>query len=230
MTETRATVVDAGPAPLRRDAARNRSKILAAARVAFDEEGVDVGVEEIAQRAGVGVGTLYRRFPTKELLIEAVVEEVLASVLAAAEEALASGDPGGAFATYLRAVGQLHAEHAGCVSRLWTDSPSELRARIEACTRQLLADAQAAGTVRPDLVYEDVSVLFWSMRGVLDATSPVAPDAWLRHLELLLIALAPGGRPLDQPPLTAEQLGRAKLAMATRRAADRRGRTGTAGA
>ena len=82
---------------LRRDAARNRDKILAAARAAFDEEGVDVGVEVIAQRAGVGVGTLYRRFPTKELLIEAVVDEVL--------EARAVGGPSGPRARVARPTG-----------------------------------------------------------------------------------------------------------------------------
>ena len=80
--------------PPSRDAARNRSKILAAARAAFDEYGVDVGVEVIAQRAGVGVGTLYRRFPTKELLIEAVVAEVLDGVLSAAESGPGARVPG----------------------------------------------------------------------------------------------------------------------------------------
>ncbi len=82
---------------LRRDAARNRDKILKAARAAFDEEGVDVGVEVIAQRAGVGVGTLYRRFPTKELLIEAVVSEVLEAVLSAAESRAGQRVPGRRF-------------------------------------------------------------------------------------------------------------------------------------
>ena len=75
---------------LRRDAARNRAKILAAARTVFDESGVDVCVETIAQRAGVGVGTLYRRFPTKDLLIDAVVDEVLRGVPSAADAALAN--------------------------------------------------------------------------------------------------------------------------------------------
>ena len=113
----------AGGVPaLRRDAAANRAKILAAARTAFDEDGVDVGVEVIAQRAGVGVGTLYRRFPTKELLIEAVVSEVLEAVLSAAESALELGSPADGFVEYLRAVGRLQFEHAGCLARLWNDS------------------------------------------------------------------------------------------------------------
>ena len=131
--------------PLRRDAARNRDKILAAARVAFDEEGVDVGVEVIAQRAGVGVGTLYRRFPTKELLIDAVVREVLVAVLSAARSALEHQSAADGFAGYLRAVGWVQFDHAGCLTRLWKDSPDDLRGEIEEAGRSLLARAQAVG-------------------------------------------------------------------------------------
>ena len=166
-----------GGASLRRDAARNRVKILAAARATFDEQGTDVCVEVIAHRAGVGVGTLYRRFPTKELLIEAVIEEVLGSVLAAAHEALDNESAANGFAHYLRTVGELQFEHAGCLARLWNDSAGDVRTQIEVATRSLLDRAQAAGAVRPDLVYEDVIVLFWSLRGVIEATSSVSPHA-----------------------------------------------------
>jgi AcrR family transcriptional regulator len=207
--------VDAGthktPA-LRQDAARNRVKILAAALAAFDEEGVDVGVEAIAHRAGVGMGTLYRRFPTKELLIEAVVDELLEKVLSTARAALENESAADGFAEFLRAVGWLQFEHAGCLARLWTHTDSEWRNRIEVLTRTLLARAQAAGTVRQDLVYEDVIVLFWSLRGVIEATSTISADAWLRFFELLLSSLGPGGPPLVHPPLTAEQAQRAKMA------------------
>jgi AcrR family transcriptional regulator len=213
----------AGSEPtLRRDAARNRDKILAAARAAFDEEGVDVGVEVIAQRAGVGVGTLYRRFPTKELLIEAVVSEVLDAVLSAAQAALAHESPADGFTEYLRAVGWLQFEHAGCLTRLWNDSPGEVRQRIEEAGRSLLARAQLAGAVRDDLVYEDVIVLFWSLRGVIETTATVSPEAWLRHLDLLVRSLAPGGEPLRHPPLTALQVEEAKAAVARRESLGRR--------
>jgi AcrR family transcriptional regulator len=201
---------------LRRDAARNRNKILAAARAAFDEEGVDVGVESIAQRAGVGIGTLYRRFPTKELLIEAVVDEVLHAVLSAAEAALENGTPTTGLADFLRAVGWLQFEHAGCLTRLWSSGHDEVRSRIEVAIRTLVAQAQSAGAVRPELVYEDVIVLFWSLRGVIEATSTVSPDAWLRHLDLLLSALTPDDHPLEHPPLTAEQVIQVKAVVAQR--------------
>ena len=208
---------DDGSPTLRRDAARNRDKILVAARAAFDEAGVDVGVELIAQRAGVGVGTLYRRFPTKELLIQAVVSEVLDAVLAAATTALEHDSPADGFAEYLRAVGCLQFEHAGCLTRLWNDgSGDDVRQRIEEAGRSLLARAQQAGAVRTDLVYEDVIVLFWSLRGVIEATATVSPDAWLRHLDLLVTSLAPAGEPLGHPPLTAQQVQEAKATAALR--------------
>jgi AcrR family transcriptional regulator len=210
------STTSAPPPALRRDAARNRDKILVAARSAFDEEGVDVGVEAIAQRAGVGVGTLYRRFPTKELLIEAVINEVLGRVLAAAEAALDHESPADGLTEYLRAVGWLQFEHSGCLTRLWNTATDDLRSRIAEVTRELLWRAQAAGAVRGDLVYEDVIVVFWSLRGVIETTSTVSPDAWLRHLDLLLAGLAPSHEPLQHPPLTAAQVEEVKAFAAMR--------------
>ena len=213
--DTRSPTGPAGIEPvLRRDAARNRAKILAAARTVFDESGVDVCVETIAQRAGVGVGTLYRRFPTKELLIDAVVDEVLRGVLSAADAALANESPANGFAEFIRAVGRLQFEHVGCLTRLWNSSSDALRDEIETASRTLLSRAQAEGAVRPDLVYEDVIVLFWSLRGVIEATATVSPDAWLRHLDLLLTSLAPNDRRLEHPPLTPVQIQRARAAAA----------------
>src|SRR5271154_3123151 len=130
------------PTALHSDAARNKDKILAAARATFDEEGVGVGVERIAQRAGVGVGTLYRRFPTKELLIEAVVDEVLQAMLQSAKDAVAHESPADGLAEFLRAVGQLQFEHAGCLARLWSVGDPDVREQIEQSTQELLERAQ----------------------------------------------------------------------------------------
>jgi AcrR family transcriptional regulator len=206
------------PPPLRRDAARNRDKILTAARVAFDEEGFDVGVDAIAQRAGVGIGTVYRRFPTKELLIEAVVGEVLSKVLAAGQAAVEEESAEEGLAAYIRAVGWLQFEHSGCLARLWNDSHAEVRDQIEEVTTVLLTRAQLAGALRPELVYEDVVVLLWSLRGVIETIASISSDGWLRHLDLLLSSLAPNGKPLTHPPLTATQIREAKTAQGHRRA------------
>ncbi len=91
-----------------------------------------------------------------------------------------------------------------------------MRDRIEEAGRSLLSRAQQAGAVRNDLVYEDVVVLFWSLRGVIETTATVSPEAWLRHLDLLVRSVAPGGQPLRHPPLTAEQVQEAKDAQARR--------------
>jgi AcrR family transcriptional regulator len=202
--------------PLRRDAARNRDKILTAARVSFDEEGFDIGVDAIAQRAGVGIGTVYRRFPTKELLIEAVVGEVLGKVLDAARAAVEEESSEEGLAAYIRAVGWLQVEHSGCLARLWNDSHAEVRDQIEAATTVLLTRAQQTGSVRPELVYEDVVVLLWSLRGVIETIASISSDGWLRHLDLLLSSLAPNGEPLTHPPLTATQIREAKTAQEPR--------------
>src|SRR5262249_41876712 len=87
--------------PLRADAARNRARILEAAREAFAESGLDVGVEEIARRAGVGKGTLYRRFPTKEALVRAIFEDMLAELERLVDEVAAIPDAGDAFVRFL---------------------------------------------------------------------------------------------------------------------------------
>ncbi len=190
---------------LRRDAARNRDRLLVAARCAFDEGGLDVGVEEIAQRAGVGVATLYRRFPTKDALIQAVMDEVLRAVLDAGQSALEHEDPAQGLTAFIESVGWIQYEHAGCLARLWKNTNPELRGEIEDVARTLLARGQRAGSIRSDLVYEDVTMLFLSMRGVIEASVSVSSSAWLRHQELLICSLAPGHDRLQQPPLSPQQ-------------------------
>jgi AcrR family transcriptional regulator len=194
---------------LRRDAARNRDKIVAAAREAFAEHGVDVGVDVIAARAGVGVGTLYRRFPTKESLIDAIIDGLFEQVLNLARDSLDADPPESGFADYLRGVGKLQADHVGCLSRLWNHTGhAEVRKELEATVRQLLRRAQGAGTVRDDVVYPDISVILWSLRGVVETTAPVAPHQWQRYLDLVLAGLRPSAQQLSRPPLTGPQLDR----------------------
>jgi AcrR family transcriptional regulator len=209
---------------LRRDAARNRTKILRAAGRSFGEDGLEVGVESIAHRAGVGVGTLYRRFPTKESLIEAVVHELLHDVGDAARAALTVEPAADGLAAFLRSAAALQVEHRGCLGRLWDDRAHDpIRQEIEASVRELLGRAHRGGTVRRDIAYEDVVVMLWSIRGVVESTAWVAPDAWRRHVDLLLGAVRPDAPAPGYPPMDASQL---RAALDARRRPPGRGPAG----
>jgi AcrR family transcriptional regulator len=196
---------------LRRDAEANRRRILAAGAEAFAEHGLDVPVDEIARRASVGMGTLYRRFPTKSALVEAIFEEHLDRLAALAGEALRDDDPWRALAGFLEQTVALQAENRGFAAIVAVHLRDEqllagARRRVTPLVAELVGRAQAAGVLRPDIVHEDISVLFWTSARVVDATRDVAPEFWRRYLALALDGLRPqGATPLPHPPLTASQ-------------------------
>jgi AcrR family transcriptional regulator len=198
--------------PLRRDAQANRERIVAAARAAFSEHGVDASVEEIARRAGVGIGTLYRRFPTKEDLVDAVFEDTLSAFEGAAHDALATADAWLGFCTFLERTFALHAENRGVKDVVLTSTPGRakreaMRARMRPLIKRIVERAQAEGTLRADFRAEDVPVLFWNVARVVEATAAVAPDFWRRSLGFALDGLrAEAATPLPHPPLTRGQL------------------------
>ena len=134
---------------LRRDARENRDRILAAARAAFAAEGVDVPVEAIAERAGVGMGTLYRRFPTKHDLVQAVIEESLDRFVVAAEEGLAEDDPWTGFTGFVERVLELHVENRALREVLagteHGHARDEVRRRVRPLVRRLIERAHADG-------------------------------------------------------------------------------------
>ena len=189
---------------LRRDAAENLTRILDAARASFDEEGLDVGMDVIAARAGVGVGTIYRRFPSKEDLIQAVLEEIIETVRDSQRRALLMESATEGFTTFLHEMGQLQFDHVGCLSRLWNIADDQVRDELYQQGCALLERAQREGAVRRDLVYEDVTVLLWSLRSIIERTALVAPDAWRRHMELMEQSFVPGGEMLRNAPLSHE--------------------------
>ncbi len=183
-------------ATLRRDAARNRERVIAAAVEVFNDEGIDAGVEQIAHRAGVGVGTLYRRFPTKEALIAHLIEDLVAAMDAAAAEALQLTD-GRGLEVYLRSVAEHLARHRGCLSRMW-DARRPHRQEIHRDRiAQLLRSAQDAGTVRADVAPADLLAVGWALRGIAESTDADAADACRRHLDLVFDGLRP------TPPVSA---------------------------
>src|SRR5262249_52747464 len=142
--------------PLRRDAERNRQRILAAARELFAEHGLEVTLDDIARAAGVGVGTVYRRFPDKDQLIEALFEERIDEVHAAAEAALEIADPWEAYVTFLTRALELQASDRGLKevllgSSYGRDRIERARAKIQPVVVTLLRRAQEAGAIRDDL-------------------------------------------------------------------------------
>jgi len=195
---------------LRRDAQLNRVRILDAAGAAFAERGLGASVEEIASRAGVGVGTLYRRFPNKAALVDAIFEDRLDELARAADEALETAAPEGLYRFLERAV-ELQAENRGFCEivavRLRGESLlTRARARLRPLVDRLIERSQEAGEVRGDVLYEDISLLLWTTGRVVDATREVAPDFWRRQLALAFDGLrACNAGPLPCPPLTAGQ-------------------------
>jgi AcrR family transcriptional regulator len=194
---------DAARRGLRRDAVENRQRLLMAARHMFAVHGIEAGVEEVAHEAGVGVGTLYRRFPTKDALIAELVRELLGEVIAIAERALTV--PGGrGLERYLFEIGAAHEANRGCLSRLWSDETTvPLRARARALMAELLVDAQRHGTVRDDATLTDIDLLFWALRGILEASGAKPTAAWRRHIALTVAGLRPSAEKLSEPPLRA---------------------------
>jgi len=197
--------------PLRRDAAENRERLLAAAGHVFANQGLDAGVEEVARAAGVGMGTLYRRFPSKQALIDELVGGVRRELLVAAEQAATSTDGTGLEQLLVRA-GELQAAQSGCLQRLWAHSDAGLDAmeKFRALLATLLTSAQTAGRMRADITVADVTLMLWSLSGIIERTGLVAPEAWRRHVELLIAGLRPVDRnfssPLSEPAVSLAQL------------------------
>jgi AcrR family transcriptional regulator len=191
---------------MRSDAQKNRERLLVAAGQVFEEKGLEASVADVARVAGVGMGTLYRRFASKEALIEALVSEVLEATIAMAEEAATRPD-GTGLEHFLLASSAYHAEHLGCLPKLWNTDHHFVQTARELIA-DLLADAQAHGRVRADLTSTDLSLVMWSIRGVLETTRANAPDAWKRHLDLLVAGMRPTDATLAHRPLSQGQVDR----------------------
>ena len=173
---------------LRRDAAANRERLIAAAIDVFNDEGMDAGVERIAHRAGVGVGTLYRRFPTKEALVAHLVDELITQMVDSACSARDVPD-GNGLEHFVRGIADTLSAHRGCLSRLWTHEYDKHRAVLRRRLGQLVQDAHAAGAIRADVTVADVRSMLWSLHGVIANAGDDAARACGRHLDLLFAGM-----------------------------------------
>ncbi|MBO0838109.1 MAG: TetR/AcrR family transcriptional regulator [Actinobacteria bacterium] len=178
---------------MRADARRNRERLLDAAREAFGEQGPDASLDGIAQRAGVGSGTLYRHFPTREDLMSAVYRGEIEGLCARGRELASSVSPADALATWLRLLADM-ADRRGLAAALYervsSDPPSPFfraaKEMMETTASALLERAQEAGAIRPDVTVSDLLKLTHGIARLSDG-----PAETQRLLALVLAGLGP---------------------------------------
>lgn len=183
------------PRPLRADAVRNRARVLEVAYETFAAKGLAVPIDEIARRAGVGAGTVYRHFPTKEDLFRAVIEDHLGRIVNDGRALLTAGDPGEALFTFLRSmVLEWGATDQGLVDALAgagidiKDAVPDAEAAFLGLLGDLLRAAQEAGTARRDVDVRDVKALVVGAQ----AMQAYRPDTATRLTEVVLDGLRAG--------------------------------------
>jgi AcrR family transcriptional regulator len=200
--------------PLRRDAERNRQRILEAASEVFTERGLDVSLDEVARHAGVGVGTVYRRFRTKEDLVEALFMDRIEEVAALAEKAAEATDPWSGLVSFMEQMTAILAGDRGLRQMLMfathgRDKVWYARQRNAPLVTRLVERAQAAGQIRPDLEPTDIPFIVFVLTEVAQLACHVSPEIWRRYLALILDGLRPereGFTPLPGPALQPDEL------------------------
>jgi AcrR family transcriptional regulator len=209
--------VAAGPRParlLRKDAERNRQRILVAAAEVFTERGLDATLDDVARRAGVGVGTVYRRFPDKASLADALFDERIDALVEMAERAQDQPDAWAALASFLEHSAEMLASDRGLRQILMFaaqghDRVACARDRMRPAIERLLKRAQADGQVRADLAPTDIPVMELMLAAVAEYARHVRPTVWRRYLPLMLDALRPArasSSPLPEPELSPDEM------------------------
>ncbi|HUA46665.1 MAG TPA: TetR/AcrR family transcriptional regulator [Solirubrobacteraceae bacterium] len=200
--------------PLRKDAERNRQRILGAARELFAQQGLGVTLNDVAHHAGVGVGTVYRRYPDKAQLIEELFEQQIGELVAIVEEALVDPDPWRGLTGFLRRNLEMQAcDRAFREIILGTPEGAErvgkIRDRMFPLAAELVQRAKDAGALRGDFQAEDVPMLLLMLTAILDSARDVEPDLWRRYVEIVIQGLradpAPP-EPLRTPALDPAQV------------------------
>jgi AcrR family transcriptional regulator len=203
---------------LRADAERNRDRLVAAAREVFAEQGLHAPIEEVARRAGVGIATLYRRFPTRADLVAGAFESKMAAYADAVTVALAEPDPWNGFCDYVVAVCAMQAADRGFADVLTLTFPTHRRfekerARAYEGFAELVARAKATGKLRADFVPEDLIVMLMANAGVVNATGDAAPHTWERFVAYMIQAFATGPAGALPHPPTPRTLQRAMVGL-----------------
>ncbi|MFI6510905.1 TetR/AcrR family transcriptional regulator [Streptosporangium sp. NPDC050855] len=190
--------------PLRADAARNRELLLAAAADEFAERGMDASVADIARRAGVGKGTVFRHFASKDDLIAAIVLDRIDALTTVGERLLDAADPGAALLEFLTAAA--HQRQQRDLSFLQeagepTPEVTRVRTRMFDIVHTLVDRAREHGAVRTDVTGADIILLMCAPNYVTTYVPDAPPDLWRRYLAIIFDGLRPeGAHPLPHPP------------------------------
>jgi AcrR family transcriptional regulator len=198
----------AGVRPLRRDAERNRQRILKAAWEAFNDRGLDISLDEIARYAGVGVGTVYRRFGTKEELIQALFMARVDSIAAIAEEAYEVPDPWSGLVFFMEQMAEMMAGDLGLRQMLMfasygQDLVAYARERNAPLIERLVKRAQATGQLRADLRQTDIPFIVFLLADATQLAHGACPGIWRRYLTLILDGMRPGREGVTPLPVAA---------------------------
>jgi AcrR family transcriptional regulator len=191
----------------------NHALLVAAGREVFAEQGSGATLEEVARRAGVGIGTLYRHFPSRDALVEAIYEEHMGEVVAAGETAVAESDAWCGLVGFLEHVLDLQARNLP-LRNVFLQHPAgrgvaERRKAIGPLVEQMIARAREQGSLRDDFTVGDLSMVMWSFAPLLEATADAAPGVWRRHLRIVLDGMRPAGAtPQEVRPLAGRRLER----------------------
>jgi AcrR family transcriptional regulator len=181
---------------LRADARRNLERLRVTAVEVFSERGLDTPLEEIAQQAGVSIGTLYNRFGSREGLIDAVVADLAAARLSTAvQRARAIAGPWERFAAYVETICELQAADPAFNDVISRRYPQAVQLKA-VCDKTLehaaefIEEAQRHGSLRADFTPHDLFTVFWANASLVRAMADVGPDAWRRSLAFVLDGLA----------------------------------------
>jgi len=211
--------------PLRRDAERNRQRLLAAAREVFAVRGFEATLDDVARHAGVGSGTAYRRFPNKEALIDAIFEDRIDELAAIAGQSLAVPDGWDGLVFYLTHICEEVAADQGLFEALFgtvmgAEHLVRARERLLPLVAKILARAQETGRLRADLDLHDLPMLMMTVATVALYARQTKPEIWRRFLTVIidgLMAERSAPTPLPVGPLSLEQAEAAMLAWPPRR-------------
>lgn len=207
---------------LRKDAVDNRDRLLAAARELFAEEGLGVTLNDIAHRAGVGVGTAYRRFANKEAVIDAIFEEQLRNLAALAEEALRAPDAWDALVSFLeqsldKQFGDRGLNDIMNAPVLGLDRISAARDQIAPLIEKLVQRAVREGAVRPDLDQSDLIFIQLGLSAIMNSSRAIDPELYRRYLTLFLDGIKADRQGFTRLPAEALDARQTHEAMTTRR-------------